>query len=75
VIPLDGGHAMDEVLQHHLGGDRGRLLARKISIVFGFAGVVVGIYLDHIWAALLLGLYAYDNLQRLRGLPGVQLPG
>ena len=74
LIPLDGGQALSEILQHRMGADAGRLRARKISCVVGFAGLIAGFALDQMWAGLLCGIFAFDNLQRMRGLPGVALP-
>ena len=74
LLPMDGGLALTEVLEHRLGGGRGQRLARKISVVTGAAGVAGGLVLGQMWAALLCGIFAIDNYQRLRGLPGVELP-
>jgi len=74
LIPLDGGQALSELLQRRMGADAGRLRARKISCVVGFAGLVAAFALDQPWAAFLCGIFAFDNLQRMRGLPGVALP-
>jgi len=74
VIPLDGVQALREILERRMGADAGRLLARKISCVVGFAGLLTAFALDQMWAGFLCGIFAFDNLQRMRGLPGVALP-
>ena len=74
LLPMDGGLALAEVLEHLLGGGRGQPLARRISVVTGAAGVAAGLVLGQTWAALLCGMFAIDNYQRLRGLAGVELP-
>jgi stage IV sporulation protein FB len=74
LMPLDGGHVLSETLEHRLGSQRGRLLARKVSCVTGFAGLLVGFALNQLWAGILCGVFAFDNMQRMRGLPGVALP-
>ena len=74
MMPLDGGQALAETLEHRLGAQRGRLLARKVSCVAGFIGLLGGFALNQLWAGLLCGIFAFDNLQRMRGLPGVPLP-
>jgi hypothetical protein len=57
-----------------MGASAGRLLARQISCVTGFAGLLAGFALAQVWAGLLCGIFAFDNLQQIRGLPGVRLP-
>jgi Zn-dependent protease len=74
LLPMDGGQVLAETLEHRLGGQRGRLVARKVSCVTGFVGMVVGFVLNQLWAGLLCGIFAFDNLQRMRGLPGIALP-
>lgn len=74
LMPMDGGQALAETLEHRLGSQRGRLLARKVSCVTGFIGLIVGFAMNQLWAGLLCGIFAFDNLQRIRGLPGVALP-
>jgi stage IV sporulation protein FB len=74
LLPLDGGQAVCETLEHRLGSQRGRLLTRKISCVTGFFGLIAGFALNQLWAGFLCGIFAFDNLQRMRGLPGVALP-
>ena len=75
LMPLDGGQTLAEVLEHRMGRDAGRLLARQISIGTGIAGFALGAAANEAWIALLCGLLAFDNYQRMRGMPGVGLPG
>jgi stage IV sporulation protein FB len=74
LLPLDGGHVMCEYLEHKRGRDQGRVLARKVSIATGVAGLALGVAADEAWAGLLCGIFAFDNYQRMQGLPGVKLP-
>lgn len=74
MFPLDGGQVFAEVVEHRFGRDRGRLLARQVSIGAGLVGLAAGILLDEAWLGLLCGVLAFDNYQRLRGLPGFALP-
>jgi Zn-dependent protease len=74
LLPMDGGQALAETLEHELGADRGRLWARRVSCITGFAGLIAGFALNAVWAGLLCGIFAFDSLQRMRGLPGVTLP-
>jgi stage IV sporulation protein FB len=74
LLPLDGGQVLSETLEHRLGARRGRQVARKVSCIVGFVGLVAGFALNQLWAGLLCGLFAFDNLQRMRGLPGLALP-
>ncbi len=71
LLPLDGGQALSEALQHWLGGDKGRLLARRVSCVTGVAGLVAALALNQVWVALMCGFFAFDNFQRMRG-PGLE---
>lgn len=73
LMPMDGGQAMSEILEHRMGQSAGRHRARQISCVTGGIGLVVALLLGHTWAALLCGIFAFDNYQRMRGLPGVEL--
>jgi hypothetical protein len=57
-----------------MGRDPGRLLARQVSVATGIIGLAAGILLDQAWLGLLCGVLAFDNYQRMRGLPGVALP-
>lgn len=74
LLPMDGGLVMVELLAHRMGADRGLLLARKLSCVTSGVGLVVALLLGQPWAALLCGIFGFDNYQRMRGLPGVALP-
>ena len=73
LLPLDGGRALCETLEHRLGRQRGRLLTRKVSCITGFLGLIGGFASGQLWAGFLCGIFAFDNLQRMRGLPGVDL--
>jgi membrane-associated protease RseP (regulator of RpoE activity) len=74
ILPLDGGNMLAEFLQHWRGGDEGRLRTRQISVATGFVGTVAGFMLGMAWAGILCAVFAFDNLQRMRGRPGVELP-
>jgi stage IV sporulation protein FB len=74
LMPMDGGQALAEFLEHRMGRDPGRLLARKVSVVTGAAGFVVGATFNEAWIALVCALFALDNYQRMRGQPGFDLP-
>ena len=74
LLPMDGGLALAETLEWWRGADKGRLLARQVSCVTGAIGLMVALSLNQVWAAALCGVFTYDNLQRMRGLPGVELP-
>jgi stage IV sporulation protein FB len=74
LMPMDGGQALAEFLEHRLGRDEGRLLARKVSIGVGVAGLGAGILANEAWAGLLCGMFAFDNYQRMKGGPGIRLP-
>lgn len=44
------------------------------AVVTGLVGLAIGLILRQSWVALLCGLFALDNYQRIRGLPGVEWP-
>jgi Zn-dependent protease len=70
LLPMDGGAAMAEFLEHRKGRAEGRLLAYRISFVTGVAGLAAGLFFEETWAGLLCGMFAWDNYQRMKGLPG-----
>jgi Zn-dependent protease len=74
LMPLDGGQAMAELLEHRMGRDPGRRLARQVSIGTGVAGLAAGLLLGESWVGLLCAIFAFDNYQRMQGLPGIRLP-
>lgn len=71
MLPLDGGSAMDALLQAWLGSGRGRRMARLASCGLGVLGCVFGFASGYRWAALLCALFAYDNFTRLRSAEGI----
>jgi Zn-dependent protease len=74
LMPMDGGKALAEFLEHRMGREPGRLLARKVSVVTGAAGFVVGATFNEAWIALMCALFALDSYQKMRGQPGFDLP-
>jgi stage IV sporulation protein FB len=66
MLPLDGGSAMDALLQAWLGSGRGRHMARLASCGLGVLGFLWGFAYGYRWAAMLCALFAYDNFTRLR---------
>ncbi|HET6897464.1 MAG TPA: site-2 protease family protein [Vicinamibacteria bacterium] len=73
ILPMDGGHVLDELLQHRMGQSEGRLRTRKISIGAAGLAMIAGIGMGEVWAVILCAIFAFDNYQRMRGLPGVEL--
>jgi stage IV sporulation protein FB len=73
ILPLDGGQALLEVLERVMGRDRGRYAARVVSCVAGFGAAILALAAGLPWAGLLCGVFAFDNLQRMRGQPGIQM--
>jgi stage IV sporulation protein FB len=74
LLPLDGGQALAEYLEHRRGREEGRRLAHQVSLGTGAAGFAAGIALDEVWVAILCSIFALDQYQRMRGMPGVRLP-
>jgi len=74
LLPFDGGQILGETLERRLGADQGRLWTRRVSCATGFIGLAAGLLLNQLWAGLLCGLFALDNLQRMRGQPGFAWP-
>jgi stage IV sporulation protein FB len=75
LLPMDGGAAMAEYLEHRRGRAEGRLLAHRISFATGLGGLAGGLLFDEAWAGLVCGIFAFDNYQRMHGQPGVRFPG
>jgi stage IV sporulation protein FB len=73
VLPLDGGGTIEALLQHRLGRAKGHHVARVVSCVVATLAAAAGLALGERWVALLCGLFAYNNLQRLRGLEELRL--
>jgi Zn-dependent protease len=73
ILPMDGGRALAEFLEHRMGQSEGRLLTRKVSIGTAAVAMVAGIGMGRVWAVILCAIFAFDNYQRMRGLPGVEL--
>jgi Zn-dependent protease len=75
ILPLDGGSALEAILERHLGADRARYSARVCSCVVGGLVAVLALGSGMVWAGILCGLFTYNNLMALRGLRGVRLVG
>jgi Zn-dependent protease len=75
ILPLDGAQALEAVMAHRWGPERARHRMRILSIGAGVVGVIIGISLRQIWIAMLCALFAYNNAQALRGLPGIRIRG
>ena len=71
MLPLDGGSAMDALLQAWLGSARGRHMARLASCGVGVLGVLLGLAYEYRGVAVICALCAYDNFMRLRSAPGI----
>jgi membrane-associated protease RseP (regulator of RpoE activity) len=74
MLPLDGGQALGAFLESRFGADRGRLMTRQVSVATGIVGLAASLMMNETWMGLLCGVFAFDNYQRIRGLPGMALP-
>jgi hypothetical protein len=70
---MDGGRALAEFLEHRMGQSEGRLRTRKVSIGAAAITALAAIGMGSVWMVLLCAIFAFDNYQRMRGLPGVEL--
>ncbi len=73
ILPMDGGRVMAEFLVQAKGRDEGRLLSSFVSLGIAVVGCVLGLAVQRLWLALLCALFAYENLQRIRGKRGPDL--
>ncbi len=74
MLPLDGGQVVAEIAEHRLGRDRGRFVALRVSVATGVVGLAGALVLGQTWLGLVCGILAFDNYQRMRGLPGLAMP-
>jgi stage IV sporulation protein FB len=74
ILPLDGGQIAEALLERKYTADRARYLARVISSVCGGACAIGALAMQMTVVAIFCALFTWDNLQRMRGLPGVALP-
>jgi stage IV sporulation protein FB len=70
ILPLDGGGVAEAVLSSRLDEARARFLARVLSCVCGALCAVLAIAGGQVWAGVLCALFTWNNLQKLRGVPG-----
>ena len=73
ILPMDGGRSLSEILEHRMGQSRGRRLARQVSIGTAALAMIGGIGWGEVWVVILCAIFAFDNYQRMRGRPGVEL--
>ena len=66
VYPLDGGQIVYETLGH-FQGNRGRVLAIQVSMVFGIIVALAAVKFQMTMAAMLFGSMAFTNFQMLQG--------
>jgi Zn-dependent protease len=71
ILPLDGGGILAALLEGALG-PRGLRVARWTSVVVGAGCALLAVRAGMTWAALILGLFAFNNFQALRLAPGPQ---
>jgi len=75
ILPLDGAHALEVLLARRWGADVARHRIRITGLVTGIAVCILALAYDMIWAAMLAGMYAYNNAQALRGVQGIRITG
>ena len=74
ILPMDGGQALQALLSATRVA-RPRYTTQLVSLVVGGIVVVLAFAFGMMWAALLAGLFAYNNAQQLRGLKEVRVVG
>jgi hypothetical protein len=65
VLPLDGGHILEDVL-----GPRRFKLTATLSLIGGIIAVVLCLYKREMWIAFIFGLCTAQTYQRFRALAG-----
>lgn len=75
ILPLDGAAAMEVGLARRTGAARARYVMRVASVATGIAAAILSFASGMSWAGALAALFAYNNAQAIRGLPGVQIKG
>jgi Zn-dependent protease len=74
ILPLDGGGIIEAVLCARLDEARARHFARVVSCACGAICAILAIAASQVWAGVLCALFAWSNLQRIRGARGVAPP-
>jgi Zn-dependent protease len=74
ILPLDGGQIMETLLERKRGADRARHVTRVVSSFCGGACILGALVAQMPVMAILCAAFTWDNLQRMRGLPGVAFP-
>lgn len=75
ILPLDGAQALEALLAHFRLARDPRRATRIVSLATGAAVAILAFSAGQMWAAVLAGLFAYNNAQQLRGLRGVTIFG
>jgi Zn-dependent protease len=75
ILPLDGACALEVVLARRMGADRARHRMRVVSVATGIAVAVLALGNGKTWLGLVCLLFAYNNAQAMRGLPGLRVAG
>lgn len=75
ILPLDGAQALESLLARFRLARDPRRATRIVSLVTGAAVAILAFSAGQMWAAVLAGLFAYNNAQQLRGLRGVTIFG
>jgi Zn-dependent protease len=73
IRPLDGGHLFTSLLER-IAPNRGERIANVVFFVTAAAGLVAAIFLDLIFAAILVGWLLWGEVSRLMG-PGATASG
>jgi Zn-dependent protease len=75
ILPMDGGAALQALLEGALGPTRAVLAARVVSCLAGVALAVAGMWAGLTWVSVLAALFTYDNFRALLGArPGGGTP-
>lgn len=65
ILPLDGGHIMQEIV-FRVRGDRDRRLPYKISIGVGIAVGILTLAFGMTWGIFFCGIFIYNNYMQLK---------
>jgi Zn-dependent protease len=63
ILPLDGGHALEAILQTRLGEAKASRVARRVSVVTAGVLLVASLYLDLMFVGIMAAFLMLQNFQ------------
>jgi Zn-dependent protease len=75
ILPMDGGAALQALLEGGLGPARAAFVARVVSCLAGVALAWLGVRAGLTWVSVLAALFTYDNFRALAARGLARRPG